>query len=523
VTRVRQVLLCDDAELAARREPRTDIVEEDPAGTDRWVARGGPFRGYVRTVTAEPVGEGSWRVDEVTEYRLAIPVWSWLFHFPVRRAIGNRRRSYGYWWAPPDRLDARAATVLGLLCTVQVIDGYLGTVLTQTLTFAADEFGHGNTAQGIVLAAVRAGVLISLVTVAIADRRGRRELLIFTGVWGCAFTVVGALSPAMWFLGGSQLVARGMSTALGILIVIIAAEEMPSRSRAYAASVLVLSAGLGSGMAVWVLPLADLNERGWRFIYMVPAIAILVVRWVGKRLPETRRFELAHLADVQHRSHHSDPDVRARRRRRLILLAVSAFLVAMFAAPASSLQNDFLKDERGFSAGKITLFTIVTSTPAGLGILLGGYLAEARGRRPVGATGLVLGASLTTWAFFSSGFALWGLTLLGIVLGGLTVPALAVYLPEMFGTHDRGRANGTVVTLGVAGSAVGLLVAGLLSDHLGGELGPALALLALGPLTVAGLVLLKYPETAGLELEDLNPEDRPGRDAGTTSGTDQPD
>ena len=55
---------------------------------------------------------------------------------------------------------------------------------------------------------------------------------------------------------------------------------------------------------------------------------------------------------------------------------------------------------------------------------------------------------------------------------------------------------------------MGLLVAGLLSDHLGGELGPALALLAVGPLTVAALVLLKYPETAGMELEEINPEDR---------------
>jgi MFS family permease len=189
-------------------------------------------------------------------------------------------------------------------------------------------------------------------------------------------------------------------------------------------------------------------------------------------------------------------------------LAVSAFLLAIFAAPASSLQNDFLKDERAFSASRITLFTLVTSTPAGLGVLFGGYLAEARGRRPVGAVGIVLGVGFTTCAFFMSGFALWVLTLLGVLLAAMTVPALAVYLPELFGTHDRGRANGVIVTFGVAGSAFGLLVAGTLSDRLGGELGPALALLALGPMVVAGLVLFRYPETAGRELEDINPEDR---------------
>lgn len=508
MTLVRQVFMCDETELAARREPRVDIVEEDEIGPDRWGARGGPFSSYQRTLSAEPTSEGSWKVEENIRYQLAIPVWSRLFHIPVRRAIRDRRPSYGYWWAPPDRLDPRAATILGLLCTVQVIDGYLGTVLTQTLTFAADEFGHGNTAQGIVLAIVRAGVLIALVTVAAADRRGRRELLMIAGVWSCAFTVVGALSPAMWFLAGSQLIARGLSTALGILILIIAAEEMPARSRAYALSVLVLAAGLGSGMAVWVLPVADLGEKGWRIIYLIPALAVFVVRWVGNRLPETRRFELARQADAEQPARAPDRQLTDRLRRRLVLLATSAFLLSMFAAPASSLQNDFLKDERGFSAAKISLFTVVTSTPAGIGVLVGGYLAEARGRRPVGAAGIVLGVGLTAWAFFMSGLALWGLSLLGIVLGAMTVPALAVYLPELFGTHHRGRANGLIVTIGVVGSAFGLLFAGLLSDRLGGELGPALALLALGPLIVAALVLLKYPETAGRELEDINPEDQ---------------
>ena len=89
----------------------------------------------------------------------------------------------------------------------------------------------------------------------------------------------------------------------------------------------------------------------------------------------------------------------------------------------------------------------------------------------------------------------------------VAVPALAVYGPELFGTHERGRSNGLVVTVGVLGSAVGLVAAGFLSDRLGGELGPALALLSIGPLTVAGLVRFRYPETAGLELEEINPED----------------
>ena len=165
----------------------------------------------------------------------------------------------------------------------------------------------------------------------------------------------------------------------------------------------------------------------------------------------------------------------------------------MFAAPASGLRNDFLKDEREFSAAAISLFTVVTNTPIGIGVLAGGYLADRRGRRPVGAAGLVAGAVFVAWAYFTDGAALWSLTLAGGVLGAVAVPALAVYGPELFGTYRRGRANGLIVTVGVAGSALGLLVAGWLSDSLDGRLGPALALLAVGPLAVAALGRVEVP------------------------------
>lgn len=499
---IRTETTCDETELAHRRTPRNDIVAERAEGDDRFTLAEGPFRHYERRLDAVAERDG-WRVTETTTYRLAIPVWGWLFQWPVRRALRHRQERFGYWWAPPDRLDTRAAMVLGLLAAAQIVDGYLGTVLTQTISFATDEFGRGNSAQGWVLGVVRAGVLFSLVTVALADRRGRRTMLVAAGVGGCLFTLLGGLAPDIWTLGGSQLIARGLSTGLGILIVIVAAEEMPARSRAWAASVLVLSAGLGAGIAVNVLRLADLGTRGWRGVYLVGGLGVLVILWVGRRLPETRRF--THSAE-------SEPPVidhasRERRRQRLLLLAASAFLLSMFTSPASSFQNDFLKDERGFSASGISNFTLATSTPAGLGVLLGGYLAESRGRRRVGAAGLVVGAALSAAAFFSTGPALWLLTLFGVVLGGIAVPALAVYGPEMFGTHDRGRANGIIVTVGVVGSAVGLVFVGQVSDRLG-EIGPAVAILAAGPLLVAWLVLRRYPETAGLELEEINPEDR---------------
>ena len=88
------------------------------------------------------------------------------------------------------------------------------------------------------------------------------------------------------------------------------------------------------------------------------------------------------------------------------------------------------------------------------------------------------------------------------------MPALGVYGPELFPTSLRGRANGIISLVSVIGSGIGLLAAGWMADRFG-TLGPGLAILCIGPLLVAVLVVVAYPETAMLELEEINPEDGP--------------
>ena len=80
----------------------------------------------------------------------------------------------------------------------------------------------------------------------LADRRGRRQLLIFSAVAGCLATVLGAFAPNLWWLGATQTVARGFATALALLVAVVAVEEMPKGSRAYAISVLAMAAALGA-------------------------------------------------------------------------------------------------------------------------------------------------------------------------------------------------------------------------------------------------------------------------------------
>lgn len=521
-------------EVAAALAPLDGLVTEAcveaTATSASFEVAGGAFRHYQRTVTVEPAGElavadepppavaheGRYQVTEHVEFQLAIPVFGVLFVGPVKHALrpGSRHRQAGGgapWWAPPDALDQRAASVLGLLSALSIVTGYLGTLLSQTITYAAEEFGASDTAQGQALAATRIGVLASMVVIALADRVGRRRALVIALQVGALVMATAALSPNLWAFATSQTVARGFTTAAIVLLAILAVEEMPAGSRAYAVSVMTMAGALGGGMVLWLLPLTDLDPAAWRILYVLPLGWFAIVRVLARTLPESARFQRAELTDADDVAA-SAPEARSSHRRRLLLLASSQFLVQLYFAPSSQFLNEFLREERGFDQGwMITVFAILTNLPGAIGIVVGGRLADTRGRRLVGSVAIVAGVGMGVIAYNVDGWSMWAASFVGSLVGAAIVPALGVYGPELFPTHLRGKANSAITLMSVMGAAIGLLVAGALSDSWGG-FGPPMALLAIGPAILAVMVLTLYPETAHQELEDINPDDRALRD-----------
>jgi hypothetical protein len=194
---------------------------------------------------------------------LAIPYWGWLFAIPFRRQLAQLTPAAGRpapWWAPPDRLDTEAAVTLAALALLAAVLGYATILLSQTITFAADEFHAGTTAQGVALAAVRFDVLLSFPLVALTDRRGRRRLLLVAAAAASVVTALGALAPSLPALIVTQVPARGLLTASAVIVTIMLAEEMPAGARAYAVSIVAMAGALGGGLCVLLLPLADIGH-----------------------------------------------------------------------------------------------------------------------------------------------------------------------------------------------------------------------------------------------------------------------
>jgi len=509
VSRIERTRLVDDDGLAGLRAPRRDLVREDALGDDTFALVDGPFRSYHRTLEVHPDTAGRHRVTERTEFSLAVPLWGPVVRPLMARALADtNRRPRNRWWWPAEVVGRRTSELIGALCVISVMAGYLGVVIGQTITFAAADFGRTDAAQANTLAATRVGVLVSVVLIHRADRIGRRPLILWFTTGAILFTVAGAAAPNLAVLGATQTIGRGLTTGLITLIMLAATEEAPAGSRALAISLATVAAALGAGMVLWVLPVAGVAEGGWRVVYLVPLVFLPLLWWVARHLPETRRFDAA--AEV---GAPASVDWW-----RFALIGGTAFLSAIYLSPASQLRNEFLRDDRGFSAAGISLFQLLVSTPAGVSILIAGRAADKIGRRRVGAVGVAAGAALSAVSYQVGGVAMWLTASAGVILAGAAFPATRGYSTELFPTRARARVGGLLDAVTVAGSAVGLVVAGYLAQRWG-DLGDAITVLAVFPVLVAAAILLLFPETAAVELEAFNPDDPALDDPATTAKT----
>lgn len=484
---------------ATARTPRNGIVAEqvvdDGSEPARFTQLEGPFTSYERSVTID--GD---RVVDTTDYRLVVPWFGWVFRWPIRSSLRHHSVGNGIQpaWAPPDRLTAHHVRVLGLLAAVSLTAAFVNTLFTQTANFAAKDFGISEGGQSIAGVIVRCGIVIALPFTVMADRVGRRRLIVLLAWLAPLCASLGALAPNFWVLTATQTIARPLGIALDLLIAVAAAEEMPRNSRAYAVSVLAMASGLGAGVAVMALPLADLGDHGWRFVYVVSLVWLVAAVDVSRRLTETPRFE--HVVET-HQVGRAHVD-----RRRFAIIASVAFIANLFIAPASFFQNRYLDDVRGYSSTEITMFTLTTATPASLGFVFGGRLADTHGRRRLLALSLPLATSALVMSFVVGGWPMWVAAFLGGLIGGMAYPAFAVYRTELFPTGRRGQAGGMLAAMALIGGSLGLIVAGQLLDR-GWSYGAVMGLLACGQVVSALIVFATYPETAHRSLEEINPED----------------
>ena len=492
----------------------------------------GPLRSYQRMVSLAPQPNGRYVARQVVELTVDLPWWSWLVALPLRASlskVGSGESQRMPWWAPPQRLDRRAAVVVATLGAVVAVQGFLAGLLPETLTYAASQMHAGTLAQGVVFGAVALSSLPALAALVLADRRGRRLVVLWATAAAVVFSALGALAPTVVTLTASQVASGAFVAAAGIAAVVVAVEEVTPGCRAWAVGVLGMAAGLGGGIPLALLPLAGTGPGGWRLLYAFSLACLPVVIVSARTLPESRRWEPAEPGDEAgggtSRPPIPAPATRAGPRasrtpgagrrigmlrspaERLALVCAGAFLLALFAAPASEFQTQFLRHQRHYSPLGISVLEQFAGTIGGLGVLVGGRLADTHGRRAVAIASVVGATAAALGSYLAHGWFMWGDATASQFFGYAAAPALGVYGVELFATSSRARCAGLVAASSSIGEVGGLLAAGALTAGIG-TIAPALGVLAIGPALLVVLLVVAYPETAGETLEDLAPKTR---------------
>jgi MFS family permease len=285
----------------------------------------------------------------------------------------------------------------------------------------------------------------------------------------------------------------------------VIAEEFPARRRGLAISVL-LAAGVAGGVAAaFALGPAMETRLGWRAMYVIGLIPLLLVIPLRRGIRETPRYIAMDGARAGGPASRSGMfAVWQRPHLRTTILCILLFgLVGAIATTFASFYPYFLANERGFSPSQVSRTYGIAALMGLPAIPLAGWLLDRWGRRSIGIVGPILAAAGVACAFQASGspeyIALVGMA--AVFFGTFSLPIQVAYVPELFPTHMRSLAMSWVGN--GAGRALVILVpalAGALAVRVG-SVGLAASIIAVCGLAAAWIVFAHMPETKGVPLE----------------------
>lgn len=384
--------------------------------------------------------------------------------------------------------------------------GHVATTFGQPhsgLSIAA-EAGLSGTTLGIGLAIIRLASLGGLPIASWADRLGRKRTLVTACASGLALTAAAAASPSFWWFVAIFAVGRPALSATTALSTVMGSEQTASRDRAKAVALMAAAYAVGAGTTAVLNSLfgSALGFRGLMLLALVPLIALPAV---NRLVTEPDRFTRQRQAVATGRSE-TTPMLGTVARPyvpRLVIVSLLAFSVSIVTGPADSFIFLYAEDVLHV-AGTVTALMVVGAGAMGLGgLLIGRFLADAIGRRPTAALGMlaIIGASVV--AYSGNSVALVVGYIGAVTAGALFAPAAGALANELLPTEVRATMAGWQVAAGVIGAVCGLVTFGAVAtidNHFSDA-----AVITFVPVAITVLLFLAVPETRNREPESLWP------------------
>lgn len=394
---------------------------------------------------------------------------------------------------PADQRNAVLAGFLGW--TLDAFDFF---ILVFVLVPVAHDYGRSIPAIALTITASLATRPIgAFVFGLLADRYGRRKLLIWNILFYSLIEVLSGLAPSYTvFLGLRLLYGIGMGGEWGVGAS-LAMESVPARLRGLLSGLLQEGYALGYILAAIAYALV-FPHFGWRALFYLGGLPGLLSLFVIAKVKETEAWE-------QSRTDWKGYKRAIFENRRLFAYLIVLMAMMNFISHGTQdLYPTFLKVQRHFSVHATSIITIISMVGAIAGGLIFGYASDRYGRKRAMITAVLLGVlTIPLWVLGSTtAMIVLGAFLMQFMVQGAwgVIPA---HLNELSPAQLRGFFPGFAYQLGVlVASSVGYIEA-VLAQHF--SYAAAMGFLAAVVLILGAVAIAVGPEAKGIAFVHSTP------------------
>lgn len=421
------------------------------------------------------------------------------------------------WWLPHflgrvPPVEPSLIRLVGVVSLGLFFESYDGSLLTAALKQIAEGLEMRESGLGPYLAVIRLGSLPALLIAPVADRLGRRRVFLASIAAFSLGTLLTAFvrSPEQFIF--VQMLTRVSAIAAIAIGMVIITEEFPAAHRGWGIGIVSALAAIGHGLGAGLFAAIEIIPGGWRGLYAIGGLPLLLIPYWRRILPETRRFrDHADSREGSGGGRLGMMDVLTPIKRfmlehpsRALLISLAALLVAVGEACVFQFAAYIPQKVHGWAPGQYSLMVLVGGGFGVIGNVVAGRLADRSGRRLVGALfyGIYPAAA---WLFYQGpGFALPFAFALFIFTGTAGTVILRALATELFPTAYRGTSSGWLAFIQTIGWTVGLMLLGVAGQN-SAEIARFTAQLSFAVL-LGGLAILLLPETSRRELEEISPD-----------------
>lgn len=403
-------------------------------------------------------------------------------------------------------LDPYQRRLFGLLSIATFFEGFDTMLASLMLPQLGAEFGAGQRELFDTLSVLGLGALCGFLPLRLADRFGRRPLLLFSIGGYATLCLATAATRTLDEFTACQFFARMFMVTEVALAYVMLSEEMPPARRGRLNGLLGAVASAGAIVPAVLLPISIDWGAGWRGLYVIGAAPIVLLPLCVLWIREPRAFAALPSRSLAAEWGELRLLVGSRYRRRFVAAASVWLSIDFWNSCAMFSFSFYAQRERGWTPEDLAWWLPISGLFQFVGYVAAGRLMDRWGRRRTVMSYLSLASFASAVCYLGEG----GLVVVGYFamagLGGMWAVAQTISA-ELFPTEVRATAGGLTHNLiGRLGMTLGPKLVGVLAVTLGST-GYAVALLGALNLFVIPLIAATLPETRGANLASRVEED----------------